>query len=154
MMPQFAHNTGPGIRLHQNDPLPTIFAYLNQHPRIITNFPVGAVGGINEPPYPHLVVTHAGSTDYAGMWRTETEVQLEVYASAIDNAPGNAELRRLLYLTIGVLVELPYIATFSAGEVVITDVLPSTGGNFVPDITGQGRYMSRVAVSSHPPLVG
>jgi hypothetical protein len=101
----------------------------------------------NEPPYPHVRVTDTpGGSDRALEWLTSPELTIETHGD-LDGSPGKATLRRLHYLVLQALRDLP--KTEQAGPVV-TAVMFTGGGGYVPEPTGQPRYLSRVQLSIHP----
>jgi hypothetical protein len=136
--------------LARADPLPVVLAWLDGHPALVEALGgTGRVGPVNEPPYPRLRVTDPpGGDDRDLRWLISTEVLLEAYGD-LDGSPGKAALRRILYLAVGVLAELPG-QPYQPGQPVITDVRSSRAGGWVPEPTGQPRYLGSVRVFSHP----
>lgn len=100
------------------------------------------------PPYPMLRVGAAFNDNRDLRWLIDDAVVIEAWGD-LDGWPGTAELRRVLYVALGALRDLPD-RTILAGEPVVTDVRPG-GANYVPGALGQSRYLATVALTIHPP---
>jgi hypothetical protein len=136
--------------LARADPLPRVIAWLDGHPAVVEALGgAGRVGAGNAPPYPRLRVTDPpGGDDRRLLWLISTLVQVEAYGD-LDGTPGKAALRRILYVALGALAELPEQDT-PAGGPVITDVRSSAAGGWSPLPSGQPRYIATVQVWTHP----
>jgi hypothetical protein len=135
--------------LARADPLPRIIEWLNGHADVLAALGgAGRIGLANEPPYPRVRVfeTPAGS-DGDLIRLISPEVQIEVYGD-LDGSPGKAELRRIMYIVLGALRELPD-AEAPFGGPVVTAVRSSRPGGWIPEPTGQPRYVAGVRVYSH-----
>src|SRR4051812_35940944 len=90
------------------DPIAVVLGWLRQHPAVLAelgNDPAH-VSGVNEAPYPHVRVTSGpGGSDRDLRWLIAPEVLIEVYGDQA-GAPGEAELRRLLYVVLSAVKEL------------------------------------------------
>lgn len=129
------------------DPVPRVLAWLEEHPQMVAALGgAGRVGARNEPPYPRLrVLDVPGGDDRDLRWLSATQMQIEAWGD-MDGSPGKAELRRILYLALGVLTELPE----QDGDPVITAVTSAQAGGWSPDPSGQPRYVAAVRVWAHP----
>jgi hypothetical protein len=111
----------------------------------------GRVGSRNEPPYPRVILSDTpGGSDRGLRWLLAPEVTVAVIGD-LDGSPGKAELRRILYVVLGALLELPDVPQDAPGVPVVTSVDSSAGGGWSPEPTGQPRYISAVRISIHPP---
>ena len=107
------------------------------------------VGARNEPPYPLVVLTDGpGGNDRGLRWLIEQELEVSVYGD-LDGSISKAELRRILYVALAVLLDLPERPA-EPGEPVVTSVRSGRSGGPSPEPTGQRRYLSSVIVSLHP----
>lgn len=132
------------------DPIATALAWLQGHASVLAQFgSVTHVSGLNEPLYPHLVVTPSGGgTDRDGVWLVAPEVQIETWGDP-DGSPGRAELRRLHYVAVMALKELPRRAHTTA-TTVVTAVAPTSSAVWSPDPLGQPRWLGTFSLSLHP----
>lgn len=130
------------------DPMPRVLSWLSASAELADALGgAGRVGPRNEPPFPRLrVLDVPGGDDRDGVWLAATRVQVEAYGD-LDGSPGKAELRRILYLAIGVLAQLP---DQPGGDPVITAVRSAQAGGWSPEPTGQPRYVASVTVWAHP----
>ncbi len=109
----------------------------------------GRVGAFNEPPYPRLrVLDTPGGDDRDLKWLIAPEIQLEAYGD-LDGSPGKAKLREILYVALGALMELPHQPP-ADGYPVITGVASSRSGGWIPEPSGQPRYVTAVRLWVHP----
>ncbi len=133
------------------DPLPRALAWLSAHPDLTAEIGAsGRVGAYNEPPYPRLrILDTPGGDDRDLTWLIAVELQVEALGD-LDGSPGKAQLRRILYTALGLLRELPGQAP-EPGDPVITHVGVSRSGGWVPEPSGQPRYLAAVRLWSHPP---
>lgn len=131
------------------DPLPRVLAWLEGHAAVTAALGgPGRVGARNEAPYPRLRLLDVGSDDRGLRWLIAPEVQIEAYGD-MDGSPGKAELRRILYVALDALMELPDQPT-PADTPVITAVVSARGGGWSPEPSGQPRYLTSVRVYTHP----
>jgi hypothetical protein len=140
----------PGIA--DADALALALTHLREHPRVlgVLGDNPERIGSRNRPPYPcvRLIETPGGS-DRDGRWLLAPEVQFEVYGD-LDESRGSADLRRIAYIVLGALLEMPD-RTARPGEAVATHVQPSGKIALIPEPTGQKRYVGSVLVAIHPP---
>lgn len=109
----------------------------------------GRVGADNEPPYPRLrVLDTTGGADRDLRWLAAQEIQVDAYGD-LSGFPGKGELRRILYVALGALMELPEQPPAS-GFPVVTAVTSTRAGGWLPEPTGQPRYVALIRVFSHP----
>lgn len=136
--------------LPRADAVPVVIAHLAGHPAVTAALgAAGRVGLYNAPPYPCLTVTDTvGGGDGDLRWLLSPEVEISAWGD-LDNGPGKAELRRILYVALGALTELPERAP-AVGEPVVTEVRSSRPGGYVPEATGQPRYLAAVRCWVHP----
>lgn len=137
--------------LARADPLPVVLSWLGGHP-VLTDALGGSgrVDGRNEPPYPRVrLLDPTGGSDLGLRWLVAPRIQVEALGD-LDGSPGKAELRRICYLTLGALTELPE-RTAAAGDPVVTAVESAAGGGWSPLPNGQPRYLTAVRVYLHPP---
>jgi hypothetical protein len=124
-------------------------AWLSGHAAVTAAFGgADRVGAVNEPPYPRLRVIDTGGDDRDLRWLIAQDIQVEAYGD-LDGAPGKAELRRILYVALGALAELPDQPP-AVDYPIITSVRSLRGGGWVPEPTGQPRYLAAVRVYAHP----
>jgi hypothetical protein len=136
--------------LARADPLPRVLTCLGEDDMLTAALGgPGRVGMFNEAPYPRLRLLDNGGNDRDLQWLIETELQIEAYGD-LDGSPGKAALRRILYLALGVLMTLPETPT-PPGEPVISRVVSTRGGGWVPEPSGQPRYVAAVHVYTHAP---
>lgn len=140
----------PAADLARADPLPAVIAWLDAHPAVAGELGgTGRVAGTNEPPYPRLRLTDPPGDDRQLRWLMAARLRVEALGD-LDGSPGKAALRRVLYVALGALKELPDQPA-NAGGVVITEVVSSAGGGWSPLASGQPRYLATVSVYAHPP---
>lgn len=142
---------GPSVLLPGADPLPRVLDWLRGHPQVTAALGgAGRVGLYNEPPYPRLRVTDPpGAAARPLRWLTATSLQLEAYGD-LGGDPGKDALRACLWTALGALAELPDQPA-GDGQPVITAVTLD-GSGWVPEPTGQPRYLATVTVLTHPPV--
>lgn len=131
------------------DPLPRVISWLSTHPDVTAALGgAGRVGMRNAPPYPMLrVIDPPGGDGRDLRWLIATSVQIEAFGD-LAGAPGKAELRRILFVALGALKELPDQPT-PAGGPVITEVSASGGAGWSPEPNGQPRYVASALIHSH-----
>ena len=135
--------------LARADPLPRVLSWLAAHPAVTAELGgAGRVGAVNEPPYPRLRLLDVAADDRGLRWLVAPEIQVEAYGD-LDGSPGKAALRRILYVALGALQELPDQAPTPGGPT-ITGVVSSRGGGWVPEPSGQPSYVAAVRVYTHP----
>lgn len=131
------------------DALAAAVAYLGSHPVVLREFGPGRVGGTADPPYPRIRLTDTpGGSDRDLTWLLEPEVAVEVLGD-LDGTPGKAELRRLLYVVLGALADMPF-APAAPGRPVVTSVRSAAAGGWSPTPLGQPRYVATLLVGVHP----
>jgi hypothetical protein len=108
----------------------------------------GRVGGENKPPYPRIRVLDPPGDDRDMRWLIAPVLQIETYGD-LDGTPGKAMLRRIHYGALQVLRDLPGVPVVP-GQPVVTAVTFLSGGGWVPEPTGQPRYLSRISCHMHP----
>lgn len=136
--------------LARADPIPRIIGWLNTHSFVLSEIGgPGRVGPDNVPPYPRLRVLEVpGGDDRDLRWLLATAVQIEAYGD-LSGAPGKAALRRLLYVALRAVAEIPDQAA-PVGGPVITAVSSASAGSWSPEPSGQPRYVASVLVHVHP----
>ncbi|MEU4231183.1 hypothetical protein AB0F17_43400 [Nonomuraea sp. NPDC026600] len=129
------------------DPLPVVLSWLTTHPAVLAELGPDRVGAYSIPPYPRLRVTDVpGGIENYDTAVVEVRIQIE----ALGEMDGSkAELRRLLYLALGALKELPRADPPPAGPV-IGSVRPAQGGGFLPEADKRPRYVARATVRCRP----
>lgn len=141
----------PGT-LADADPVPVVIAWLNAHSMVTAALGgTGRVGFWNEAPYPRLRVLDVGGDDRELLWLTSPELQIEAYGD-LDGSPGKAQLRRILYVALGALIELPN-QPVPPGQPVVSYIKSTRAGGWMPEPSGQPRYVAAVRVYCHPPAV-
>jgi hypothetical protein len=146
------------VDLAAADPLPIVLARLRSDVRVKAALGLAPdadaaqhVGARNEAPFPRLIVTDPpGGSNRGGIWLMGPVVQIEAVGD-LDERPGKAALRRLLYTALQVCVEIPDVPT-EPGQPVITAVTSDGSGGWVPLPNGQPRYLTSIGTSIHPPL--
>ncbi|MGA4995951.1 hypothetical protein [Nonomuraea bangladeshensis] len=129
------------------DPLPVVLAWLGAHPVVLAELGPDRVGGHSVPPYPRLRVTDVpGGSENFDTGRVSMRVQVEALG---EMGGSKAALRRLLYLALGALAELPAADPAPAGPV-IGSVGPAQGGGFLPEADKRPRYVATVTVRCRP----
>ena len=131
------------------DPLPRVARWLSDHPAVVEALGgPGRVGADNAPPYPRLrLLDTPGGDDRDLRWLTVVSLQVEALGD-LDGAPGKEALRRALYTALGALAELPNVPC-PPGLPVITAVRSARAGGWVPEPSGQPRYVAEVRVYVH-----
>lgn len=107
------------------------------------------IGVRNEPPYPCLVLSDPPGDDRFGRHLIAPLLQIEVMGD-LDGNPGRNALRSLYYTVLEELVLLPEQPTDPADPFVVTEVVPTGGGGYVPLPTRQPRYLGTVRMFMHP----
>ena len=134
------------------DPVAIALRWLSTHPKVTAALGgSGRVIGDNEPPYPCLRLTNPPGSDGTLRWVLGGRIALDVFGD-IDGTPGKAAMRRILYVALDALTELP-TQEYSEGEAVVTRVVSSMGGGWMPEPTGQPRWTAEVTLYGHPPRV-
>ena len=114
----------------------------------------GRVASLNEPPYPRVRLTDPPGDDRDLTHLIAPLLQVEVLGD-----PGltgqKPELRRAMYRVLQALRDLPEQQalgewTREAGEPVCTAVTSTGGGGYVPEPTGQPKYIATVRLYVHP----
>jgi hypothetical protein len=138
------------VDLARADPLPRVMAWLAEHAEVTAVLGgAGRVGARNEPPYPRLRILDTPGGDDRGLrWLIAPEIQVEAYGD-LDGSPGKAALRQILYTALSALMELPDQPPVP-GYPIVTQVASSRSGGWVPEPSGQPRYLAAVRVWSHP----
>lgn len=133
------------------NPVADAITWLAAHPRIVAEFPAGAVTGEARDPWPHLRVTPtAGGFLHDGTHQHTDEVQIEV----IDHPGGvlgMAGLRRLLLIAAAAVHDLDDRDSLP-GDTVITEVRSTSGAVWSPLPGGQGRFLTTFSITAHPGL--
>ncbi|MFF7838769.1 hypothetical protein ACFZC6_08135 [Streptomyces ossamyceticus] len=138
------------LALADADPVSVILAWLQEHPEVADALGgPGRVSGIEEAPWPHLVIGHGPGGDLMDLnWRIAPEVTLEVYGDP-GGWPGKAELRRILLRCAKAtqdLVEAPHVP----GRPVVSGIKPSGLLVWSPLVDGQPRWLMNLSVTLHP----
>mgnify|MGYP001606914646 CR=1 FL=1 len=133
------------------DPVAVAIAHLTGHEYVVATLGAGAerVSGVNEPPYPRLVITDPPGGDPREMtWLIAPLIQIEAFGD-LDGHPGKWALRRAAWAATLALTELPTLPSVP-GQPVVTKVEGRTGGGWLPLATGQPRYVTTVQMYLHP----
>lgn len=131
------------------DALPRVVAWLSTHSEVTASLGgSGRVSAVNEPPYPRLRVLDTGGDDRGLRWLLAQDVQIEAYGD-LDGMPGKSELRRILYVALGAVMELPDQPQ-TVGYPTVTSVRTVQAGGWVPEPSGQPRYLATVRLYVHP----
>lgn len=110
------------------------------------------IGTHNEPPYPCVVLSDPPGNDRYARHLIAPVLQVEVIGD-LDGTPGKPMLRKILYRVIEELVAFAESEQTDPTQPVVTGVVPSGGGGYVPLPNGQPRYLATVTMYMHPPLV-
>jgi hypothetical protein len=134
------------------DPLAEVLAGLRSSPVALAVFgTASAFSGLAEPPYPHVaVVPSAAGDDRDGRWARAPEIQLETYG-APDGTPGQAEVYRLHYVALGVVLGLPD-RNYAPVATVLSRISPLGTAQWAPLALGQPMWRSVLTVVCHPAL--
>lgn len=135
------------------DPVKAARTYLLGRPAVAEALGgLDRIGLVNKPPYPRLGIEDTpGGSDLDLNWLIAPELTLKLWGD-LDGAPGKAELRRIFYVVLQELADMPNHPTVP-GQPVVTRVLSTGAGGWSPEPTGQPRYTSRVQLFMHPPIV-
>ncbi|MFJ6380137.1 hypothetical protein ACIQI7_09070 [Kitasatospora sp. NPDC092039] len=110
----------------------------------------GRVGARNAPPYPRIRITQVPGGSAPG-WRWIATVHLQVEALGdLDRSTPRPVLRRAFATAVKALHELAEQGAMS-GRPVVTAVRALSAGGWLPEPTGQARYVGVVALTAHPP---
>lgn len=136
--------------LHALTVNPAITGMLAAWPPPPGNETAPRVLGEARPPWPMLQVV-AGTAGGTGLlrWTVTGEVLVSAWGPP-DRSVGSAALRRLLYMALGVLAELPELPT-PAGAPVVADVRLSVPAQPIEEADGQLRWLAGLMVVAHPP---
>lgn len=101
-------------------------------------------------PYPclRLVGTPAG-TELNLRHRVVQELLVEAWGDP-DAAPDPTALRAVLYVALRALAELAEDDGAPVEGIVVSHVASSQPGTYLPDPTGQPRYLAGVTITAHP----
>lgn len=114
----------------------------------------GRIASLNEPPYPRIRLNDPPGNDRGMRHLIAPLLQIEVLGE-----PGvtgqKPVLRRVLYKALQALEGLPEAQALGvwpliAGEPVVTAVESTGGGGYVPEPTGQPRYLATLRFYVHP----
>jgi hypothetical protein len=114
----------------------------------------GRVASLNEPPYPRIRLSDPPGNDRTLTHLIAPLLQVEVLGD-IGVTGQKPMLRRVLYVALQALRDLPEAQALGdwariEGEPVVTYVESTGGGGFVPEPTGQPRYLATVRLYVHP----
>ncbi|WP_406205303.1 hypothetical protein OH807_30615 [Kitasatospora sp. NBC_01560] len=108
----------------------------------------GRVGARNAPPYPRIRITQVpGGSAPGWRWLGTFHIQVEALGD-LDRSVARPTLRLAFATAVKALHELPARPALP-GQPVVTAVQAPTGG-WLPEPTGQGRYVGVVALTAHP----
>ncbi|MFB8235532.1 hypothetical protein ACFC58_03180 [Kitasatospora purpeofusca] len=111
----------------------------------------GRVGARNTPPYPRIRVTQIpGGSAPGWRWLGTFHIQIEALGD-LDRSVGRPALRRAFATAVKALHQLP-VRPPEPGQPVVTAVQALSSGGWLPEPTGQGRYVVVVALTAHPGL--
>lgn len=131
------------------DPVAVARAFLLTRSAVTEALGGDQIGSHNEPPYPCVVLSDPPGNDRFMRHLIAPLLQIEVLGD-MDGSPGKPALRRVLYRILQELATLPEHPCVP-GQPVVTDVVTSGGGGWVPMPTGQPRYLATVQMFMHPP---
>ena len=133
------------------DPVAALKAWIEDHPVTVTV--LGGpehVTGIQEAPWPHLVLGDGPGGDLRGLVATmELEVTMELYG-APDGSPGQAALWRKAVAVAQLATRLPDEHDPGPGEPIVSRVRPAGVFTWAPTSLGQPRYVFGVYVVIQP----
>lgn len=134
------------------DGLAVTLTWLRAHPAVLGQVggDPGRIGPDNRPPYPRLLVVDGGSDDGDLVWTSEQSVRLEAVGD-LDDTVGPQALRRMLYVAMAAVAELPDRDGLTVTDTIVSRVRASGGAAFAP-LGGQRRYVATLQMSVHPPL--
>ena len=129
--------------------------YLAAHPGVTEALGgEGRVASLNEPPYPRIRLNDPPGDDRLMQHLIAPLLQIDLLGD-----PGltgqKPSLRRAMYTVLQALRELPEKQALGqweriAGEPVVTAVTSTGGGGYVPEPTGQPKYVATVRLYVHP----
>ncbi|WP_327074438.1 hypothetical protein OG196_31860 [Kitasatospora purpeofusca] len=109
----------------------------------------GRVGARNAPPYPRIRITQVpGGSAPGWQWLGTFHIQIEALGD-LDRSVARPLLRRAFATAVKALHQLP-ARTVEPGQPVVTAVQALSTGGWLPEPTGQGRYVGVVALTAHP----
>ncbi|MEV7926102.1 hypothetical protein [Kitasatospora sp. NPDC088779] len=109
----------------------------------------GRVGARNAPPYPRIRITQVPGGSAPG-WRWTATFHLQVEALGdLDRSTPRPVLRLAFTTAVKALHELA-AQEGKPGRPVVTAVRALSAGGWLPEPTGQGRYVGVVAFTAHP----
>ncbi|MFI6447815.1 hypothetical protein [Kitasatospora sp. NPDC050543] len=109
----------------------------------------GRVGARNAPPYPRIRITQIPGGAAAGWrWLGTFHIQVEALGD-LDRSTGRPALRLAFSTAVKALHELT-VRPALPGQPVVTAVQALSTGGWLPEPTGQGRYLGVVALTAHP----
>ncbi|MGW4891060.1 hypothetical protein ACWEQL_02155 [Kitasatospora sp. NPDC004240] len=109
----------------------------------------GRVGARNAPPYPRIRITQIPGGSAPG-WRWLGTFNLQVEALGdLDRTTARPDLRLAFTTAVKALHQLTARPPLP-GQPVVTFVQALSTGGWLPEPTGQGRYVGVVALTAHP----
>ncbi|MCC9309143.1 hypothetical protein LN042_18990 [Kitasatospora sp. RB6PN24] len=113
----------------------------------------GRVGARNTPPYPRIRLAQIPGGSVPG-WRWLGTFHLQVEAlGELDRTTPRPLLHTAFSTAVKALHQLPCRPP-AAGQPVVTAVQALSAGGWLPEPTGQGRYLGLVALTAHPAQPG
>ncbi|MFJ8043793.1 hypothetical protein ACIRBX_25155 [Kitasatospora sp. NPDC096147] len=109
----------------------------------------GRVGARNSPPYPRIRISQVpGGSAPRWEWLATIHLQVEALGD-LDRSVSRPVLRRAFVTAVKALHELTSRPA-APGQPVVTAVQALSAGGWLPEPTGQGRYVVVAAVTAHP----
>uniref|UniRef100_UPI003F4960C5 hypothetical protein n=1 Tax=Streptosporangium sp. CA-235898 TaxID=3240073 RepID=UPI003F4960C5 len=137
------------------DPVPVVLAWWAAHSALTAELGgPGRVGAYSEEPYPRLRAHEVPGGSASGsngemLYLVTTCLQVEALGASADS-PGVGQLKRINFVALGALAQLPYQPYVSGPIITGVRFVPGSGGP-MPDIDGRSRWVSKVMISSHAP---
>ncbi len=123
----------------------------NAEVRGLLGDPSPSVSGINEPPWPHLILTEGLGTELrGGVWSHVQEVELQLRSDPT-GMPGKAVLRKLLMGLVRIAMTAPETPVTLPTQAVICAVEETGSVAFQKLSTGQLVYSVSLRVTVRPP---
>ncbi|AUY50458.1 hypothetical protein [Streptomyces sp. CB01881] len=109
----------------------------------------GRIGARNAPPYPRIRITQIPGGAAAGWrWLGTFHIQVEALGD-LDRSTARPALHLAFSTAVKALHELT-VRPALPGQPVVTAVQALSTGGWLPEPTGQGRYLGVVALTAHP----
>lgn len=138
------------------DPIVVVLEWLRGHPQIETLLGgpgLDHVSGIEEAPWPHLVVGEGAGGDLRDLqWAGDYEVTLELVGFP-DGRPGKAAMRKTALRILRLVADLPEQQPADETRPAVSRVRPSGVALYQARTNGQPTYQFGAILTVRPPLV-